>query len=53
MPEEQHPTGVSRKAVQDEVASTISKDPDPVVTQGLPRREREQAREYFERLRDN
>ncbi len=44
--------GGSRESVQQEIASQFSKDPDPVVQDRLPRREREQATEYFKSLRD-
>jgi hypothetical protein len=44
--------GQSQQAVQEEVASSFSQDPDPIIHQKLPRREREQTREYFERLRE-
>jgi hypothetical protein len=43
--------GWSRQAIREEVAGSISEDPDPMVTERLPRRERRQTREYFQRLR--
>lgn len=43
--------GTSRAVIQQEIASAVSDDPDPLAEQHLPRREREQTREYFELLR--
>ncbi len=43
--------GQSREQVKEEIASSFSEDPAPLTHQKLPRREREQTREYFERLR--
>ena len=42
--------GNSRAAIQQEIESTLSEDPDPVVRQRLPRRERAQTKEYFQRF---
>ncbi len=43
--------GKSSAEVQQEIASSFSKDPAPPDHQQLPRREREQTREYFDLLR--
>ena len=43
--------GNSLETIKKEIASSFSEDPDPVVQQTLPRREREQTKEYFELLR--
>ena len=43
--------GNSRAEIKKEIASSQSEDPDPLVEQNLPRREREQTKEYFELLR--
>ena len=43
--------GTSRQTIQEEIASSFSEDPDPLTQQKLPRRERDQTREYFELLR--
>ncbi len=43
--------GRSRQQVKEEIASSFSEDPAPLTHQKLPRREREQTREYFELLR--
>jgi septal ring factor EnvC (AmiA/AmiB activator) len=43
--------GQSQQDVRAEIASSFSDDPDPISHQQLPRREREQTREYFEKLR--
>lgn len=45
-------TGVTREALQESIDSVISERSDPVETQTLPRAEREQAQQYFDRLRD-
>lgn len=44
--------GVTREALQESIDSVISERSDPVETQTLPRVEREQAQQYFDRLRD-
>lgn len=44
--------GVTREALQESIDSVISERSDPVETQTLPRIEREQAQQYFDRLRD-
>ena len=44
-------SGNSRQEVKKEIASSFSEDPDPIMHQNLPRRERDQTREYFELLR--
>ena len=43
--------GKSREQIKAEIAGALSEDPDPVNQQRLPKREREQTREYFELLR--
>jgi hypothetical protein len=43
--------GNSLESIKKEIASSLSEDPDPIVQQTLPRREREQTKEYFELLR--
>ena len=43
--------GQSQQQVKEEIASSFSEDPAPLTHQKLPRREREQTREYFELLR--
>lgn len=43
--------GNSTAEVKKEITSAMSEDPDPLSQQNLPRREREQTREYFESLR--
>jgi chemotaxis protein histidine kinase CheA len=43
--------GVSRETVKAEIQNAVSKDPDPLVDQQLPRAQREQAKQYFERFR--
>jgi len=43
--------GNSTAEVREEIASAHSEDPDPLVQQELPRRERDHTKEYFERLR--
>lgn len=43
--------GPTRAQVQDEIAGAFAEDPVPLTNQQLPRRERNQAREYFELLR--
>ncbi len=43
--------GVSRETVKEEILNAVSKDPDPLVDQQLPRAQREQAKQYFERFR--
>ncbi len=43
--------GKSREEIKAEIAGSYSEDPDPVNQQHLPKREREQTREYFELLR--
>jgi uncharacterized coiled-coil DUF342 family protein len=43
--------GRSSKEAKQEIASSFSEDPAPLTHQQLPRREREQTREYFELLR--
>jgi hypothetical protein len=43
--------GNSSAEVKKEITSALSEDPDPLSQQNLPRREREQTREYFESLR--
>ncbi len=43
--------GHSSADVMQTIASETSQDPDPVAQQELPRREREQTKEYFESLR--
>ncbi|MHB0959202.1 MAG: hypothetical protein ACYC0X_23980 [Pirellulaceae bacterium] len=43
--------GNSLETIKNEIASSFSEDPDPLTQQSLPRREREQTQEYFERLR--
>ncbi len=42
--------GKSREQIKAEIAGALSEDPDPVNQQQLPKREREQTREYFELL---
>lgn len=44
-------SGQSRQQVKEEIASSYSEDPSPLNHQKLPRRERDQTREYFELLR--
>ena len=43
--------GDTRESIHEEMASPVSEDADPVSYEELPRRERNQAREYFESLR--
>lgn len=43
--------GTTRAAIQREMAQAGQTDPDPITHQPLPRRERQQTREYFELLR--
>ena len=43
--------GNSRESIKKEIAGAFSEDPDPLTHQQLPRREREQTKEYFELLR--
>ncbi|MCA9195855.1 MAG: hypothetical protein KDB03_29035, partial [Planctomycetales bacterium] len=44
--------GVTRKSVQDAVLEAITEESDPLEDQALPRKEREHAEDYFNRLRD-
>jgi tetratricopeptide (TPR) repeat protein len=43
--------GASQQAVKDEITSSFTEEADPVINRNLPRREREQAKEYFENYR--
>lgn len=43
--------GAAQEEVKQEIAGSFSQDPTPVNNQKLPRRERDQTREYFELLR--
>jgi hypothetical protein len=43
--------GASQQEVKEEIASSFSEDADPLVNRNLPRREREQAKEYFQNYR--
>ena len=43
-------SGSSRASIQQELESAANEDPDPVVRQRLPRRERTQTKEYFEKF---
>jgi hypothetical protein len=44
--------GVTRKSVQDAVLRAITEESDPMEDQVLPRKEREHAEQYFNRLRE-
>jgi hypothetical protein len=43
--------GASQQAVKEEITSSFTEDADPVINRNLPRREREQAKEYFQNYR--
>jgi hypothetical protein len=43
--------GASQQSVEDEITSSFSEAADPVINRNLPRREREQAKEYFQNYR--
>jgi hypothetical protein len=43
--------GTSQQAIKDEISSSFSEAADPVISRNLPRREREQAKEYFQNYR--
>lgn len=44
--------GITREQIQSVIESAISEDSDPLEDQVLPREEREQTRQYFDRLRE-
>lgn len=44
--------GVTREEIQSVIEAAISEDSDPLEDQVLPREEREQTRQYFDRLRE-
>ena len=43
--------GGSQQEVKEEISSSFREDADPLVNRNLPRREREQAKEYFQNYR--
>jgi hypothetical protein len=44
--------GLSQEAVKQQISSSLSKDPDPLIDQKLPREQREHNKQYFDLLRE-
>ena len=43
--------GKSQEEIKEQITTSLSADPDPLTNQRLPKAQREQAKQYFERIR--